>query len=122
MGLGMGGLLRQVIETDPWGAEAWDTAQRLRVFVHLLHARDYAALTDLAVPPTPVTPEAYVKRGIPWFDWEAATPGVQGGAAFSGVKPVSAALAGIGALQLGDATISPSSPITLRRVLAIEPA
>ena len=68
MGVGAGGKMRQKIYPDPFGLDAWDSANRGAVFVHLVNGEQYRAITGLEPPPTPVDAGTYVKYGLPWFD------------------------------------------------------
>lgn len=67
MGLGAGGQMRQKIYPDPHGIETWEPAPAASLRVHLVRARDWAALTGEEPPPTPVSPALYTACGLPWF-------------------------------------------------------
>jgi len=114
MGLGMGGRIRQVIEKDPWGIDAWDTTRQLRVFVHLLHALDYARFTGRPAPETPVTAKVYAEQGMPWFDWDSGQAGLAPAATFQGIEPVAQVLAQRGVTQMGDDGMPVSDVVQLR--------
>jgi hypothetical protein len=79
MGLAAGGRMRQVIYPDPFKLEDWDIAAADRVFVTLLHAKDWKAITGEAAPNEPPTARAYSDAGLPWFEYygkdQAALPG-----------------------------------------------
>ncbi|MDA1099218.1 MAG: hypothetical protein O2967_09575 [Proteobacteria bacterium] len=89
MGLAAGGRMRQVIHPDPFNIEDWDIAAAERVFITLLHAKDWKAITGEAAPNEPPTAKEYSEAGLPWFEYygkdQAALPG---GARFGGVKSV----------------------------------
>lgn len=89
MGLAAGGRMRQVIHPDPFKIEDWDIAAADRVFVTLLHAKDWKAITGEAALNEPPTAKAYSDAGLPWFEYygkdQAALPG---GAKLGGVKSV----------------------------------
>ena len=89
LGLAAGGRMRQVIHPDPFKIEDWDIAAADRVFVTLLHAKDWKAITGEAALNEPPTAKAYSDAGLPWFEYygkdQAALPG---GAKLGGVKSV----------------------------------
>ena len=69
MGLSPGGMIRQQIQSDPYGLNAWDSTISSRCFVHLANSQAWAAVTGEATPPSPITKRAYERLGIPWFDY-----------------------------------------------------
>ena len=79
MGLAAGGRMRQVIHPDPFKVQDWDVAAAERVFVTLLHAKDWKKVTGKAAPNKPPTTEHYSKMGLPWFEYygkdQSALPG-----------------------------------------------
>lgn len=68
MGLAAGGRMQQAIYPDPFEIEDWDIAAADRVFVTLLHAKDWKAVTGEAAPNEPPTAKAYSNAGLPWFE------------------------------------------------------
>lgn len=66
-GLSNGGLLRQVIEKDPYGLDAWDQEHVVRCFVHLLNSKQYLAVTGEPYPRRPFSAQEYAQNGLPWF-------------------------------------------------------
>jgi hypothetical protein len=89
MGLAAGGRMRQSIHPDPFKLEDWDIAAADRVFITLLHAKDWKAITGEAAPNEPPTAKDYSDAGLPWFEYygkdQAALPG---SAKLAGVKSV----------------------------------
>jgi hypothetical protein len=89
MGLAAGGRMLQVIHPDPFDIEDWDIAAADRVFVTLLHAKDWKTITGDNAPNHPPTAKDYSDAGLPWFEYygkdQAALPG---GAKLAGVKSV----------------------------------
>jgi hypothetical protein len=67
MALAPGGRMRQVIHDDPYGADCWDTAAAQRVFVTLLHGKDWKQVTGERAPDAPPGARDYSKAGLPWF-------------------------------------------------------
>lgn len=68
MGLAAGGRMRQVIHPDPFDIEDWDLAAADRVFVTLLHAKDWMSITGAAAPDQPPSVQDYSRAGLPWFE------------------------------------------------------
>ncbi|WP_370500604.1 hypothetical protein NWT09_05260 [Mycolicibacterium sp. jd] len=69
MGLGAGGRMRQDVYADDRPLAEYDQSAASRVFVHLCSAAQWTAITGEVPPPTPVDRDAYVKAGLPWFDF-----------------------------------------------------
>jgi hypothetical protein len=71
MGLEAGGRMRQEVYPDDRPLADYDQSGALRVFVHLCSAAQWTAITGEVPPPTPVDRDAYVRAGLPWFDYYA---------------------------------------------------
>lgn len=69
MGLGAGGRMRQEVYTDDRPLADYDEDGARRVFVHLCSAAQWTAITGEVPPPSPVDRDAYVRAGLPWFDY-----------------------------------------------------
>ncbi len=69
MGLGAGGRMRQEVYADDRPLADYDQSGARRVFVHLCSAAQWTAITGEVPPPTPVDRDAYVRAGLPWFDF-----------------------------------------------------
>jgi len=67
MGLGAGGRMHQRLEEDPHDFADWDLRATERVFVSIVHAEHWLALTGQAPPTEPPGAEAYARAGLPWF-------------------------------------------------------
>jgi hypothetical protein len=95
MGLAAGGRMRQAIYPDMFDLEDWDAGAAERVFVTLVHAKDWKAITAEAAPTSPPTAQEYSAAGLPWFDYygrdQAALPG---SAKLAGVTSVAAEFKG----------------------------
>ena len=108
MGLGAGGRMRQEIYADERKKGGYDPDRSWRVFVHLCSAAQWSAITGEAAPPTPVDREAYVRAGLPWFDYyDADSTDVPASETLAGVKTVGEVLGG------GDAPFTPTDPSTV---------
>ncbi|MGB8021366.1 MAG: hypothetical protein WCF04_09075 [Candidatus Nanopelagicales bacterium] len=88
MGLGLGGLMRQDIEADPHGADAWDLEHPARCFIHLANAEQWGAITGEPMPTRPIRRAEYARAGIPWFDYSAPGPKAAGSDALDGLRTV----------------------------------
>jgi hypothetical protein len=79
MGLAAGGKMRQVIHPDPFDLDDWDFAAADRVFVTLVHAKDWKKITGEVAPNEPPTAREYSQAGLPWFEYygkdQSALPG-----------------------------------------------
>lgn len=72
MGLGAGGRMHQEIYDDPFDVDDWDQEATQRVFVSLLHAKDWKSVTGKDAPTHPLRASDYSNAGLPWFDYYAA--------------------------------------------------
>lgn len=89
MGLGAGGKMKQEIYEDPYGIDAWDTDNSLRVFVHLANSEQYKNITGHNPPTTPPSPDMYRRYGYPWFNFYSDDKVLEGSDVLSKVKSVS---------------------------------
>ncbi|KAG8859050.1 hypothetical protein FRB96_004620 [Tulasnella sp. 330] len=80
LGLGAGGKIEQKIQNsnatliesfplegynDP---RIWDLESSTLINIQILNSLDFEHVTGYRVPPTPITPEMYRTRGVPWFE------------------------------------------------------
>lgn len=113
MGLAPGGRIRQEIEEDPYGFEAWDMDAGSRCFVHLLNAELWPAFTGEPAPASPITVEAYRQAGIPWFEHYADGPVVPGSPRLARMDGVATFLGKRGGKLAENAPIPVGRPIRL---------
>ncbi|MCX7645667.1 MAG: hypothetical protein N2Z62_10285 [Rhodobacteraceae bacterium] len=66
--LGAGGRMHQRTKKDQFAPEDWDVAAAQRVFVTLIHAKDWESITGNPPPTLPPTARDYAKAGLPWFE------------------------------------------------------
>jgi hypothetical protein len=78
MGLAPGGRMRQHIYDDAHGLDAWDQAHGSRCFVAIANSLCWRAITGEAPPSLPPTARDYAKAKLPWFDYYADAPAVEG--------------------------------------------
>lgn len=69
LGAGAGGRMRQEVYADYRQLTDYEDSDARRVFVHLCSAAQWTAITGEVPPPTPVGRDAYVRAGLPWFDY-----------------------------------------------------
>jgi len=69
MGLAPGGKMRQSIYPDQFSLHDWDLEATDRVFVTLVHAKDWKSITGEAPATFPPSSEDYSKAGLPWFQF-----------------------------------------------------
>lgn len=115
MGLAAGGKMRQEIYPDPYNLEDWDFSAAERVFVTLLHAKDWLGITGEAALDMPPTAKEYTKAGLPWYEYygkdQAALPG---GEKLADVKSVASIFKKMtGANLPGSEDISVGKPIAV---------
>lgn len=118
MALGAGGKMRQEIYPDRFKIGDWDVDATDRVFVTLVHARDWKSVTGEAAPNEPPTAKEYSKAGLPWFEYYGIDQSVlSGSAALAGVKSVAKMFE-----KLTGATMPNSSDIETKTPTAIGPS
>lgn len=89
MGLAAGGKMHQKIYDDPYGVHTWDSSNYGRVYVHIVNSEMYKEITGRPAPDSPVTADAYRRRGIPWFDlYDEHYRDVEASDVLAGVKTV----------------------------------
>ena len=69
MGLAPGGRMRQHIEQDPYGLDAWDQRHRSRCFFAIANSAQWKAITGERPPTEPPTARDYTACGLPWFEY-----------------------------------------------------
>jgi hypothetical protein len=115
MGLGAGGQMKQQLYDDPYGFDEWVHAARSRCFVHLANSEMWRECTGEAPPTRPPTAAAYTKAGLPWFDYYAEGPAVEGSPILRGLKSV---------FQLGqkkgETPIPDNEPVKAAKVVVIK--
>ncbi|WP_043649208.1 hypothetical protein [Nocardia thailandica] len=88
MGVGAGGQMKQDVYADARPVTDYSQDPDGRVFVHLVPAADWEAITGEIPPPTPISAQTYAEYHLPWFDWYAADgEDLPASPALSRVKP-----------------------------------
>jgi hypothetical protein len=120
MGLGAGGLMKQAIYPDKFKPDDWDLEAMDRVFVTLLHAKDWKSITGESAPNHPPTAQEYSKAGLPWFDYygcdQAPLPGGKMLASITSVAPLFKEKTGGKLPNCEDVEIGDPKPVGPRRV------
>ena len=114
MALGAGGRMKQDIYPDPFKIDDWDFASADRVFVTLVHAKDWKTVTGEPAPNEPPTAQVYSEAGLPWFEYfgkdQVALPGSP---ALAGVKSVAKMFQKLVGIEMPDSsdikTMSPTA-------------
>ena len=75
MGLGAGGEIEQEVYPDDRPLSDWSTKPIGQIWLHLVGAGQWRALTGSVPPPTPITAAEYDSHGLPWFDYYDADRG-----------------------------------------------
>jgi len=66
-GFAPGGNISQKINRDPLPAWAYNTSRGTRFHLTIINAAFFAHLTGLPSPPSPISPQTYLKLNLPWF-------------------------------------------------------
>lgn len=115
MGLAAGGKMRQEIYPDLFNLDDWDVAAADRVFITLVHAKDWMQITGEAALDMPPTAKDYTNAGLPWFDYygkdQSVLPGGEKLAKVKSVGSIFKTLTGANFPNSGD--ISTGKPIAL---------
>lgn len=90
MGLAPGGKIYQQIFQDEFELEDWDTSAAERCFVSILNSEQWSAVTGEQVPTQPITAGDYAHHRLPWFDYYADKPAVQGSDVLTKMKGIAA--------------------------------
>lgn len=89
MGVAAGGRMRQGLYPDHFMLDDWDMSASDRVFVSLLHAKDWKSVTGEDAPNPPPTPQDYARAGLPWFDcYGNDQPFLPGGTKLTNIRSV----------------------------------
>lgn len=114
MGLAPGGLMRQEIYKDKYGLDAWDTTSPTRCFVHILNSAQWTAATGKPAPGTAPTASEYTAAGLPWFEYYADKPALQGSKTLAGLDSVAAK-----GVKKGEAPLPENDPVVPKTIIKI---
>lgn len=115
MGLGAGGRMHQEIFEDTFEPEDWDWDATERVFVSLIHAKDWMSITGEPALNEPPTAQDYAEAGLPWFDYYARDlQALPGSDTLAGVKSIAKVFGEkTGAELVGSADVKTGQPTIL---------
>jgi hypothetical protein len=88
MGLAPGGRMRQEIYDDPYALFDWNQEQTSRCFVHIANSLVWRQITAEQPPTVPRTAHEYTAAGLPWFEYYADHPAVEGSSILRNLKSV----------------------------------
>lgn len=113
MGMGAGGLMHQDIFEDEYSLSDWDEEATDRVFLSLVHAKDWKSITGENAFNEPPTVDDYARAGLPWFEYYAKDliP-LSGSPLLETVKPVGQVFADkTGADLFGSSDVQTGKPV-----------
>jgi tetratricopeptide (TPR) repeat protein len=90
MGIAAGGNIKQMIISDSYGHDTWDTNTRRSITIRLINSLFYKQITGKKPPTEPITREEYEFKKLPWFShYEDSTPKVSASNLFKRILGVS---------------------------------
>lgn len=93
IGLTGGGNVRQQIYVDPFDVEDWDMESAERVFVSIVHAKDWFKTTGENNPNRPFTAASYIAAKLPWFEYcDKDQQTLPGSMSFENIKSIGVAV------------------------------
>jgi hypothetical protein len=87
-GLAAGGRMRQHIYEDEFDLTDWDQDHCSRCFISIVSSEDWTAVTGEPMPSKPVTARTYAAAGLPWFNYYAEGPALEGGEILQGIASI----------------------------------
>ena len=87
MGIAAGGMIKQNIRKDTNSADIWDTNRSKLINIQFINSVRFEEITGMLTPPTPISPQTYADKGLPFFQFLNEGPSVICGE-FSKVKSV----------------------------------
>lgn len=89
MGLAPGGRMKQHIERDRYGLDAWDQRHSSKCFVTIANSMAWLRITGEVPPTTPPAGADYTAAGLPWFDFYGSdAKALEGAVALGNLKSV----------------------------------
>jgi len=92
LGIAPGGLMRQNIEEDGYGIDAWDQENGSRCFIHLLNSDEYKIITGNNPPHQAPSSQDYTDAGMPWFEYYSDNKALPGSDILGNLRSVAAKL------------------------------
>ncbi|CAM1504856.1 Fc.00g024470.m01.CDS01 [Cosmosporella sp. VM-42] len=106
MGIAAGSRIRQIIHKDPFSVATWCKARATMLSVQILNSVAFETLTGMLAPPSPITPQMYLKQGLPFFASYGEGTTTDGGHNLVNVKSVGELDADGENIQLGSSLSS----------------
>ena len=106
-------------EQDGFDLEDWDLEATERVFISLIHAKDWMSITGEPASNEPPTAKDYSEAGLPWFDYYAKDlQALPGSDTLAGVKSVAGTFKDkTGAQLVGSTDVQTGKPVILGPIL-----
>ncbi|KAM7187279.1 hypothetical protein V8F20_011034 [Naviculisporaceae sp. PSN 640] len=101
MGLAAGSKIHQAILADPFSPIAWRKDRATMLSVQILNSVAFESLTGMLAPSTPITPEMYIKQGLPFLKSYEEGITTDGSTYLAGIKGVGDIDAEGGGVKLG---------------------
>ena len=114
MGLGAGGRMRQEIYDDRHPMEDWDLRVSSRCFIHLANSLVWRSITGSEPPTVPPTAAEYTRAGLPWFDYYAERPAVEGSSTLAKLKSIFTL-----GKEKGDVPLPENQPVEVTHVVGL---
>ena len=122
MGLAGGGRMHQAIYQDPAPLDHWAQEHSSRCFIHLANSLVWRQITGADPPTVPPTAREYTEAGLPWFDYYADQPAVEGSSILSKLESIAAMSNAKGDTPPPEnEPVSPANVVHLRKGLGKHP-
>ena len=91
MGISRGGSIKQQILRDHYGVQSWNEAAKRMLNIRIVNSELFQEITGKSPPESPITAQAYLAQGIPWFEqYDETAESVSPANKFTAVKSVAA--------------------------------
>lgn len=115
LGFAPGGLMRQSIEEDDYGIDAWDQENGSRCFIHLLNSDEYKIITGNKPPHQAPSSQDYTDAGMPWFEYYSDKKSLPGSDVLGKLTSVAAK-----SVEKGDGPLEKNHSVTLGNIKIIK--
>ena len=115
LGFAPGGLMRQSIEEDDYGIDAWDQENGSRCFIHLLNSDEYKLTTGNNPPHQAPSSQDYTDAGMPWFEYYSDKKSLPGSDVLGKLTSVAAK-----SVEKGDGPLEKNHSVTLGNIKIIK--
>ena len=115
LGFGPGGLMRQRIEEDDYGLDAWDQENGSRCFIHLLNSDEYKLTTGNNPPHQAPSSQDYNEAGMPWFEYYSDNKALPGSDILGKLTSVAAK-----SVEKGDGPLEKNHSVTPNNIKIIK--